>query len=316
MLPLLLLMSASIGVIAYSAGILPLSFSSSKNVLNQFSLLGSGLLVGTALGVILPEGVEAIVRTSGDKQEISPMIALPLIVGFAFMLLLDQVISPHAHFGTETRFPVHHSSRTVQSDTTVDFDAELTELERQEMGSGEETSRRGHTPSVAGISGDVASARKKGMAITLGLFVHALADGIALGVSSLTDTISTSLSMVVFLALVVHKAPTSLALASSLLSAGLPREECKKHILIFASATPTGALVSFLLFSFLGNRDASWTGTALLASGGTFLYVATVLQTASYHAAPADITRMGRVLYILAGIVLPFVLSAILGHHH
>ncbi len=201
------------------------------------------------------------------------------------MLLLDQVISPHAHFGTETRFPVHHSSRTLQSDTTVDFDAELSELERQEMGSGEETSRRAHTPSVAGISasGDVALARKKGMAITLGLFVHALADGIALGVSSLTDTVSTSLSMVVFLALVVHKgmnaspslctlyqnhasAPTSLALASSLLSAGLPREECKKHILIFASATPTGALVSFLLFSFLGNRDASWTGTALLAS--------------------------------------------------
>lgn len=228
-------------------------------------------------------GVEAIVRTSGDKQEISSTVALPLIVGFAFMLLLDQVISPHAHFGTETKFPVHHSSRTVQSDTTVDFDAELTELERQEMGSAEEASRRAHPPSVPGISGDVASARKKGMAITLGLFVHALADGIALGVSSLTDTVSTSLSMVVFFALIVHKgmnaspcpctlyqnhtsAPTSLALASSLLSAGLPREECKKHILIFASATPTGAVVSFLLFSFLGNSDASWTGTALLAS--------------------------------------------------
>jgi len=310
-------MSGLIGVIAYSAGILSLTFSSSKNVLNQFSLLGSGLLVGTALGVILPEGIEAIVKTSADKQDISSTIALPLIVGFAFMLVLDQVISPHAHFGNETRFPVHHSaSRTAQSDTTVDFDAELSELERQESGSGEETSRRAHTSSVAGISGDVAPARRKGMTITLGLFVHALADGVALGVSSLTDTVSTSLSMVVFLALVVHKAPTSLALASSLLSAGLPREECKKHLLIFASATPTGALVSFFLFSFLGNRDPSWTGTALLASGGTFLYVATVLQTASYHAAPADITRMGRTLYIVAGIVLPFVLSAILGHHH
>lgn len=48
--------------------------------------------------------------------------------------------------------------------------------------------------------------------------------------------------------------------------------------------------------------------------GGTFLYVATVLQSASYHAAPTEMTRMGRVLYILAGIVIPSVLSAIFHH--
>ncbi|KIL55922.1 hypothetical protein M378DRAFT_173179 [Amanita muscaria Koide BX008] len=95
----------------------------------------------------------------------------------------------------------------------VNFDAELSALEREE---GIVIA----TPSTAGgpMSGnhhhfrphDVALGRKQAMARTAGLVVHALADGFALGISSLTDTVSKSLSVVVFLALAVHKAPTSL----------------------------------------------------------------------------------------------------------
>jgi len=40
--------------------------------------------------------------------------------------------------------------------------------------------------------------------LTLGLVVHGLADGLALGVSALGDT-ETDLSLVVFLALIIHK---------------------------------------------------------------------------------------------------------------
>jgi len=314
----LLLMSTLLGATSYSTGMLPLMFinSSSKSTLDKLSLLGAGMLVGTALGVVLPEGIETIVRTrSSDKQEISSTIAIPLILGFTLMLLMDQVISPHAHLGAaEAKFSAPYPPRTAQSDSTVDFDAELSELEREESGGGDGGSRRAQAPIGINNNNDVASARKKGMSMTLGLVVHALADGMVLGVSSVTDTVSTSLPMLVFIALVIHKAPTSLALVSSLLATGLPREECKKHIMVFALATPAGALASFFFFSFLGNAKASWTGVALLASGGTFLYVATVLQSASYHAAPTEMTRMGRVLYILAGIVFPSVLSAFFHH--
>jgi solute carrier family 39 (zinc transporter), member 9 len=145
-------------------------------------------------------GIEAIIRTrSSDKQDISSTIAVPLILGFALMLLMDQVISPHAHIGTAAPY----TPRVAHSDSTVDFDAELSELERQEAGGGDGGGRRAQTPT--GINSGVASARKSGTSTTFGLVVHALADGIVLGISSRTDTVSTSLSMVVFLALVIHK---------------------------------------------------------------------------------------------------------------
>ncbi|KAF8634163.1 hypothetical protein AX15_001031 [Amanita polypyramis BW_CC] len=314
MLSLLLLMSVLLGVTSYSTAMLPFTFSSSKNTLDQFSLLGAGLLVGTALGVILPEGVETIIRTRpDDKQNISPAIALPLLLGFAFMLLMDQLVSPHVRMGHDARstgLPIQNMPRSGQADATVDFDAELNELEQQDVGG---TENHRHTQTPVRARSEVAPA---GMSITFGLVVHALVDGMALGVSSLTDTMSSSLAVVVFLALVVHKAPTSLALSSSLLATGMPRDECKKHIVIFASATPAGALASFFFLSLLGSDKASWTGIALLVSGGTFLYVATVLQSALYHATSTEITRMGRISCIAAGILLPFVLSAILGHNH
>lgn len=45
---------------------------------------------------------------------------------------------------------------------------------------------------------------EKAFPVTLGLVVHGLADGLALGVSALGDTKS-DLSLVVFLALLIHK---------------------------------------------------------------------------------------------------------------
>lgn len=154
--------------------------------------------------MLFDRGIEAIVRTkSSDKQEISSTIAVPLILGFTLMLLMDQVISPHAHLGSaEAKFSAPYPPRTAQSDSTVDFDAELSELEREETGGGDGDIRRAQPP--IGINSDVASTRKKGMSITLGLVVHALADGMVLGVSSLTDT-ATTLPMLVFIALVIHK---------------------------------------------------------------------------------------------------------------
>ncbi|KAM6494041.1 Zinc/iron permease [Amanita muscaria] len=319
-------MATLLGITSYAAGLIPLMFSSSKSALDQFSLLGAGLLVGTALGVILPEGIEALIRSSSESEtvhDISPTLALPLLLGFSFMLLLDQIISPDGHHGRRPSVQLKSAGLPLHTNggggDEVDFDAELSALEREE---GVVIA----TPSTAGgpMSGnhhhfrphDVALGRKQAMARTAGLVVHALADGFALGISSLTDTVSKSLSVVVFLALAVHKAPTSLALSTSLLATGITREECKKHLLIFAAATPVGALASYFVFSIMKSDKTNWTAIALLASGGSFVYVATVLQSASYNTAASEMTRLRRSAYLFAGILLPFLLNLIIGHNH
>ena len=55
----------------------------------------------------------------------------------------------------------------------------------------------------------------------------------------------------------------------------------------------------------------------IVDQGGTFLYVATVLQPVSHHSATAaDIKPLTRVLHITTGIFIPYGLSAFLGHGH
>jgi zinc transporter 9 len=124
--------------------------------------------------------------------------------------------------------------------------------------------------------------------LTVGLIIHALVDGLALGVSALSNPTGDSpdTSLVVFMALFIHKgttylrcahapsllityaAPTAIALTTSLLSTTLSRSECKKHLIAFSASTPCGAILSYVIFSVLGLADSrgDWTGVALLIS--------------------------------------------------
>ncbi|KAH7359610.1 ZIP metal ion transporter-like protein [Pyrenochaeta sp. MPI-SDFR-AT-0127] len=123
------------------------------------------------------------------------------------------------------------------------------------------------------------SSSKKTPAATIGLVVHACADGIALGASSTAP--STSLSLVIFFAIMLHKAPAAFGLTSVLLKQGLSKRRARTHLAFFSLAAPVGALVTWAIVHMFGrNRlggddGLTWTtGWVLCFSGGTFLYVA------------------------------------------
>lgn len=84
----------------------------------------------------------------------------------------------------------------------VVFDVELGELERSEG----ITSEAVPSSSLSSSHSDEDN-KKLAYPLTLGLLVHALADGLALG-SSAALPVDTGLSFVVFLALVIHKGRT------------------------------------------------------------------------------------------------------------
>ncbi len=48
---------------SYFAGSAPLLFSMSEEKLQRVSVLGAGLLVGTALAIIIPEGVQTLLKS-------------------------------------------------------------------------------------------------------------------------------------------------------------------------------------------------------------------------------------------------------------
>lgn len=258
-------------------------------------------------------------------------------------MLIVEHLTPHtghSHAPPTLLSPAAPSGGVHLSTPSEIFDVDLEDMHRVA------NSAISHTrmDSMARIEQQIAAeaSKAKVVPLTFGLFVHGLADGLALGVSSLSNN-DNDLSLVVFFALLIHKgqksrfiksrgyqligrhvAPTTLALSTSLLASNLPRATCKKHIAIFASSTPLGALLSFFFFTLLQSSEPSsgdWTGVALLVSGGTFLYVATVLQSVSEHqggggAGREEMSKAVRLGLIILGIFLPFVIGALLGHGH
>lgn len=189
-----------------------------------------------------------------EEEQSSPhaWIGIALISGFILMYLIDKL----PEFASPTkpdRQPYH--------------------ISLDNLGSG---LRRSSSPMRNGgllDAGHSSSRHSHSFATTTGLVIHAAADGIALGASS-TDT---GLSFIIFLAIMVHKAPASFGLTSILLKQGLSSRTARAHLLVFSLAAPVGALATFLFAHMVGSSSGDeagslWrTGMLLLFSGGTFL---------------------------------------------
>ncbi|XP_038263264.1 zinc transporter ZIP9 isoform X2 [Dermochelys coriacea] len=217
------LLSLAMLVGCYVAGIIPLAVNFSEERLKLVTVLGAGLLCGTALAVIVPEGVHALYEDildgkhhqasetqnviesekaaeitaehehGHDHSKLHAYIGVSLVLGFVFMLLVDQIGSSHVHSTDDPE-----AARSGNSKITT----------------------------------------------TLGLVVHAAADGVALGAAASTS--QTSVQLIVFVAIMLHKAPAAFGLVSFLMHAGLERNRIRKHLLVFALAAPVLSMVTYL----------------------------------------------------------------------
>ncbi|KAH8376043.1 hypothetical protein KR093_010963 [Drosophila rubida] len=226
---------------SYLAGSIPLVMHLSEEKLKCVTVLGAGLLVGTALTVIIPEGIRSLymesyralapndadkIMISGNRTkqlDYSQTIGLSLVLGFVFMMLVDQV-----------------SQRQTKKTNNGN----------------------GHDNNITA---------------TLGLVVHAAADGVALGAAATTS--HQDVEIIVFLAIMLHKAPAAFGLVSFLLHAKVERQQIRRHLGIFSLSAP---LLTLLTYFGIGQEQketlnsVNATGIAMLFSAGTFLYVATV----------------------------------------
>nr|CAD7265519.1 unnamed protein product [Timema shepardi] len=291
---ILILLVVVMFVGSYLAGNIPIVVQMSEERLQLVSTLGAGLLVGTALAVIIPEGVRSldfsphIHNTSPGKKDgesvsvhkaeehstdVYSLIGVSLVLGFVFMLLVDQC-----------------------------------------------SSSRGK---------DVEGATKpiRNITATLGLVVHAAVDGVALGAAA--TTAQADVEMIVFLAIMLHKAPAAFGLVTFLLNEGMLRSSVKKHLFVFSASAPTTTLLTYFSLGQESKETLSVnaTGVAMLFSAGTFLYVATVhvLPELMYRGAnrsggvqtDGELTKglpRGGLFCLVCGALLPLLLT--MGHSH
>lgn len=117
--------------------------------------------------------------------------------------------------------------------------------------------------------------QSRSLATTTGLVIHAAADGIAMGASATTADMK--LGLIIFVAIMLHKAPAAFGLTSVLLKQGLSKRAARGHLIVFSLAAPFGALGTYMLISLIGGANMEgesgqwWTGMLLLFSAGTFL---------------------------------------------
>jgi solute carrier family 39 (zinc transporter), member 9 len=360
----LLSLSTVMAAASFLAGILPLSLTLSQSQLRLISTVGMGVLVGTSLIIIIPEGVETLYSASSSADshqrrdlvhfntldvrwaqppisldiwqqsrralgdDISPFdlpgplvpdsfgdppktptkpgvvgalstedhgaesskqekdadhhdatphawVGIALVSGFILMYLIDKL--PQYTNSSKPKTRTHHIalnnlSRRFNLTTTLDRE--------EEADSFLETTQS-------------EDSRNRGFATTTGLVIHAAADGIALGASSVTS--HTELSFIIFFAIMVHKAPAAFGLTSILLKQGLSKRTARAHLFLFSLAAPAGAVLTWILAHVLGGYRGRteqgttfWTGMLLLFSGGTFLYVAmhAMQETSDSHHQP------------------------------
>ncbi|KAI8062472.1 Zinc/iron permease [Gongronella butleri] len=400
----LLLLSVTMLVGSFLFGSIPLSTKLSEAKLRHLTAIGVGLLIGTSLVVIIPEGIETLYSQSdeaayhrypsaaaGDplasswQPERLPaqpftidrplaatladddalahtssgvakhvIIGWALILGFAVMFVIDQfntLFKPSLSSSTHTPLPMDDDMEVEMGDDNMRManlqntqgDASTSHHAQPDASSAPSpvstmtttttsTSMPSNAVNTGGtsplVNGHGHGNSTKSMTPTIGLIVHAAADGIALGASASHP----SLSMVVFLAIMLHKGPSAFALTTVLLSEGFSRTLVRKHLLLFSLAAPTGAITTYILLNLTSPENVpleTWTGFLLVFSGGTFLFVAMhALQELMPHAhanhhhhhhpsakhRPAPSLDRSHVLCIFLGMFLPVILN--MGHSH
>lgn len=87
---------------------------------------------------------------------------------------------------------------------------------------------------------------------------------------------SSGIGWIVFLAILLHKAPAAFGLATFLLAKRYSRVQIMKQIGVFSVAAPIGAILTFFLLGLWEYEDASLlkyrTGLILLFSAGTLYF--------------------------------------------
>ncbi len=202
----------------------------------------AGVMLGAAFFHMLPEAAEG-----------AGLSAIPFVlVGFLFLFLLERFVLVHvcAEPGPD---PEDVPELATHAHGPALLDAS------------DPAGGHGHDHAHTATGCDVHSTM--GLTAFVGLSLHTIIDGFALGAASSTQ----ALGLLVFIAILAHKIPSSFSLSSILRAEGYSRGRTILMNAAFAFMVPLGAGL-YLALRGLVHADR-FTPLALAASAGTFLHL-------------------------------------------
>lgn len=336
-----------ISVIAF--GYIPLSLDLSSNRLKQLTAIGAGVLIGSAFLVIIPEALELFEAHEEDEDKITGSVALVIlefengdINANEAIEEIEELVGGHdAHEGDGHEGDDESSKDTISEsilhvieeveDGEINATAGLQKIEDLVTATSHTSHDEAHVNftniglailvgfvlmlllEVFGLPHAVHHDEDKdllGISATLGLVVHAAADGLAVGasVSSSTET-----GLIVFLAIMLHKGPAAFGLSSFLKHIKLEESKSRFYLALFALSSPIFAILTFFILKDTSLATDDNIGLALLFSAGTFIYIATVDVLPEVHNHNHD--NDPPVWFVIAGMIVVF-LTTLIGHGH
>tara|TARA_B100000749_G_C18438326_1_gene471050 strand:+ start:626 stop:1486 length:861 start_codon:yes stop_codon:yes gene_type:complete len=235
-------------ILALVGGLFPIFSKIKENpeTLRRITGIASGILLASALLVVVPEGFELATEEHeevGHEEEAGHeeegvgnlLIGGAVLAGFLVMLILEGSGIGHA---VHEEHHDHHNEH------------------------GHEHVHHRNSPWI----------------IVLGLSLHSAADGLAIG-SAAAGT-SEAVTALVALAVLIHKVPAAFSLGVFSMHEREDRNDTIRDIVMFSLATPVMIIVSFYALQGL---DEQLIALAMLFAAGTFLYVATVDTLPDIH---------------------------------
>jgi zinc and cadmium transporter len=230
----------------------------------------AGVMLGAAFFHMLPEAVEG-----------AGLRAIPwVLVGFLFLFLLERYVLVHVCAEPGLVAWAHgHAHGHAELEVAHEVSAHV--------GTGCEV----HT---------------LGLAAFVGLSLHTIVDGFALGAASNEER----LGFLVFIAILAHKVPSSFSLSAILRAEGYSRARALLMNAAFALMVPAGAAL-YLLVRSMVNAE-SFTPLALAASAGTFLHLSLSDILPDLHRRAGSRLRLSGLL--LVGVATMWALRLIHSH--
>ena len=239
-------------ILALIGGLFPIFSKIKENpeTLRRITGIASGILLASALLIVVPEGFELATgeheeheeegheeeEAGHEEEELGNLlIGGAILAGFLMMLILEGSGIGHAIHEEHHDHHDEHGHEHVHHMTTP-------------------------------------------WLLVLGLSLHSAADGLAIG-SAAAGT-SEAVTALVAMAVLIHKVPAAFSLGVFSMHEREDRNDSIKDVVLFSLATPVMIMISFYALEGL---DEHLIALAMLFAAGTFLYVATVDTLPDIH---------------------------------
>lgn len=278
--PTLLLLSycAAIFCVASLGGFLPRWVRMTHTRMQLIMSMVSGLMLGVAFYHLLPHSI----AMAGGEHAVDDAVWW-LMVGLIVMLLLLRLFHFHQH-----------------------------EFSDDDCAGQQVDHHHGHAHAHAHVAGTVteqAAHPMSWMGLALGLGIHTLMDGLALGAIMRTGHVGTSsvLGLGVFLAIFLHKPLDAISIATVMEAGGWSRAARTTMNLVFALLCPLGAVLFYFGVGIWVENPGHWVAIALAFSAGTFICIALSDLLPEVHFHSHD--RVKLTLAFLLGISLAYAIG-------